>query len=314
MMWLASKGAVDASRNPGDAVADDSHEPASAPSDARSTTPPHAALHPLWRVALVFIAATLIAIGIAQTTVALFGQDYSRTGHIARAVAALLLYVPLVVAARRFLDRGQLSGLGVAPFPAAWRPLLLGAAAWVVPAAIGCAVVMGLGWSRITLQGSAGALAAVVAVRMVLVLIYEALPEELLFRGYLYHHVATVVPRWLAVVVQAVLFTLWGVLAGAAGTVDRIVLFAGFALVLGIIRARTGTVWTTVGFHLAFQTVAQVTSPVETVLAVTDLLTLQAIAFVLLPFVLGPLIAMWAHPAPPDWRAREPERQPTPSA
>jgi hypothetical protein len=298
-------------------MADEDREPVTAPSDTGSTTPPHAArgrLHPLWRVALVFAAATLIAGGIATIGDALFGDDYSRSGHIARAVAALTLYVPLVVVARRFLDRGQMSGLGVAPFPAAWRPLLLGVAAWLIPAAIGSAVVIGLGWSGITLRSSGGALAAVIGLRFVTVLIYEALPEELLFRGYLYHHLATVVPRGLAVVVQAVLFVLWGVLAGAAGTVDRIVLFAGFALVLGIIRARTGTVWTTVGFHLAFQTVAQVTSPVETVLAITDLLTLQAIAFVLLPFVLGPLIAMWAHPAPPDWRAREPEHQPTPSA
>lgn len=284
-------------------------------SDAVSGPPPAAPDAPdprrtLWHVAIVFVAAALIAAGISRTADALFGDHYSRAGHLARAVAAFALYVPLVVAARRYLDRRPLSGLGLPGLRTGWRPLLLGMAAWAVPAAIGIAVVVGLGWSQVTLRGSAGALAAVIALRLVTVLIYEAVPEELLFRGYVYTNLATVAPRWLAMVGQAVLFVLWGLLSGAAGTVDRIVLFLVFSLVLGVIRVRTGTVWTTIGFHLAFQTVAQATSPAETVLAITDPLTLQAVAFGLLPFAVGPLIVMWAHPAPPEWRAREPDPPP----
>ena len=262
---------------------------------------------PWWRVAIVFAAAILIGIAIGQVMDAFLEPGYSRAGHVARAVASLVLYVPLVLAARRFLDQRPLSGLGVGPLHSAWRPLLLGAAAWLIPAAIGFVLVIGLGWSQVTLQGSAAALAAAVGVRTVLVLMYEALPEELLFRGYLYRNLATVVPRWAAVVGQAILFVVWGVIIGAASTADRMLLFLVFSLILGIIRVRTGTVWATIGFHLVFQVVAQVMSPSEGLFAVDDLATLQMVAFGLLPFGLGVLIVERRHPAPPGWLEREPD-------
>jgi len=274
----------------------------SAPS-TRTGRPPQ----PWWRIAIVFTAATVIGIAIGQLAGALFEPGYTRAGHVARATASLVLYVALVLAARRFLDQRPLSGLGVAPPQRAWRPLLLGAAAWLIPATIGFALVIGLGWSQVALQRPAAALAAAVGVRTILVLMYEALPEELLFRGYLYRNLATVVPRWAAVVGQAVLFMLWGVLIGAAPTADRMLLFLVFSLILGIIRVRTGTVWATVGFHLVFQVVAQVMSPSEAVFAVSDLATLQTVAFGLLPFALGVLIIERRHPAPPGWRDREPD-------
>ena len=53
----------------------------------------------------------------------------------------------------------------------------------------------------------------------------EALPEELALRGYLYANLAERLPRWAAVLGQAVLFMLWAfalvgllqLLAGRAG-------------------------------------------------------------------------------------------------
>lgn len=268
-------------------------------------------LHPLWRVAIVFAVAAVFGVAIHQGVAARFGQGYTRAGHVARAIASFALYVSLVVSARRFLDRRPLSDLGFGPLRTAWRPLLLGMAAWLIPAAIGIALCVGLGWSQITVRGALGSLAAVFALRFVLVLVYEALPEELLFRGYLYHNLATVVPRWLAVVGQAALFVLWGMISGAAATADRIILFFVFSLIMGIIRVRAGTVWVTIGFHLAFQTVAQVVGPPETVFAVTNLETLQAVAFGLLPFGLGVLIVELSHRAPPGWLDREPDPQPS---
>lgn len=279
--------------------------------DRRSSSAPSKVserpLHPLWRVAIVFAAAAVIGVAIHQSVGALFDPGYTRAGHVARAITAFVLYVPLVVVARRVLDRRPLSGLGVSPLERAWGPLLLGMAAWLVPAAIGIALVVGVGWSQITLEGSVGALAAAVALRVVLVLIYEALPEELLFRGYLYHNLATVAPRWAAVAGQAVLFVLWGVIIGAAATADRVLLFFVFSVILGIIRVRTGTVWATVGFHLAFQTVAQVTGPAEALFAVSDLEALQTVAFGLLPFALGVLLVERFHRDAPGWLDREPD-------
>lgn len=138
-------------------------------------------------------------------------------------------------------------------------------------------------------------------------LLYEALPEELVFRGYFYRNLADALPRWLAVLGQAGLFTLFGVAIGAAGSIDRVVLFLLFATVLGYLRAVTGSVWTGIGFHLAFQIVAQLTSPNHGQFTVTDLLTLQGVAFVLLPFTLGALLVRAACRGRTGWRHPDPD-------
>jgi hypothetical protein len=96
-------------------------------------------------------------------------------------------------------------------------------------------------------------------------------------------------PRWAAALGQAALFTGAGVISGAAATPDRVLLFAMFSLTLGCLRALTGTVWVTMGFHLAFQVVAQaVIGKAELrpfVVVGED--WLAGLAFVVVPFVLA---------------------------
>ncbi len=122
-----------------------------------------------------------------------------------------------------------------------------------------------------------------------LVPLFEAIPEELVFRGFLCASLAEIWPRWAAALGQAVLFTGAGVISGAAGTRERVLLFALFSLTLGCLRALTGTVWVTMGFHLAFQTVAQ---GVVGKLGLRPFVVggedwLAGLAFVLVPFVLA---------------------------
>lgn len=245
-----------------------------------------ARVSPRWRVVVVFTAAVLVSIAVHRGVDAVFGTGYSRGSHVARAVAGLVLYVGLVAAAQRWLDRRPLADVGLRPVRQGPWWLLVGAAAWLLPALAGATLCVALGWSRIALAEPLTAVAGVVALRLVLVVVMEAVPEELLFRGYLY---GTIAQGWSprhAVVGQALLFVLWGAASGAARTVDRLLLFAVFALVMGALRHRTGTVWTTIGFHTAFQTVAQATGPPETAFAIDDLATLQLVAYGAAPFAL----------------------------
>jgi membrane protease YdiL (CAAX protease family) len=122
---------------------------------------------------------------------------------------------------------------------------------------------------------------------MLLVFLYEALPEEFVFRGYLYRNLATALPRWAAVLAQAGLFALFGLAVGAASTVDRVVLFFGFAVVQGAIRAVTDTLWAPIGFHLAFQTTEQIFGSSWDAFTVSDLALLQEVALGLVPLLLG---------------------------
>lgn len=89
------------------------------------------------------------------------------------------------------------------------------------------------------------------------VLLYEVVPEEIVFRGYFFTALAERYSTRMAIPVQALLFMLWGVLIGAAETLDRAVLFVVFAFVLGIVRTATGSMWSCMGFHAAFQVTTQ---------------------------------------------------------
>lgn len=108
------------------------------------------------------------------------------------------------------------------------------------------------------------------------------------------------------VVLQAVLFTGWAfafiAVAGGLGggsdwgiSADRVVLFVTFGLILGVFRALSGSIWVGVGFHLAFQTIAQLYASGEaSFLQVPEQSAnaLNVLSFWLFPVVIGSLLLL----------------------
>ncbi|MCG5470898.1 CPBP family intramembrane metalloprotease [Micromonospora sp. LAH09] len=256
-----------------------------------------------WRILVVSVGTVLVWLLLG----ALLDRDYDRLTHAVGAVLTTVLVVPLVVAARRLLDRRPWTGLGLPSLRAGWRRLLLGMACWLVPAALGFALCLGLGWVEISVRTSVGDAARVAALLVVLVFLKEALPEELVFRGYLQHNLATRLPAWQAVVGQAGLFTLFGFLTGAARSVDRLALFLVFALLLGAFRAATGDIWAGIGFHVAFQTVAQLFGDVGSVFDVVGADVLGVVAMGFIPFSVSWLVLRRLYRGRLDWGALAPD-------
>lgn len=207
------------------------------------------------RVLAVFAAAVLLWLFVFYGTPR--GHDYDRPTHVARAVLTAVLVVPMVVLARRLLDRRPWAGLGLPLSRAAARHFLLGAACWLLPAAGGFALCLATGWVEVTRREPVAEVAGVAAMLVVLVFLYEALPEELVFRGYVQGNLLTALPAGQTVVLQAVLFTLFGFLVGVADSPFRLALFLTFGLLLGAFRVATGDIWAGIGFHVAYQSVAQ---------------------------------------------------------
>jgi len=249
------------------------------------------------RVALVVAAAIVIWLAVYATGRFFGPAAEDRLGHALRAVLTTALVVPLVLIARRRLDRRPLAGLGLAPPGAAWRPFLAGAGFWLAAAGLGLAATLGLGWARIDRSPPTTGILLLALALPVLVFLYEALPEELIFRGYLYRNLADRLPRWVALLVQAALFTLFGWAIGAAGSLDRLILFFTFSLTLGLLRALTGSLWAPIGFHLAFQWVTQLTAQAvrDGVVRVSDQATLDLVVFWFFPIVLGGVaLLLWS--------------------
>lgn len=236
---------------------------------------------------LIFATSCLLLAVLMHHSERLFGP-YTLTNHAVRAVLMTVLVVAAVILVCRFVVRRPVTSLGLPPERALGQ-LGLGVLLWLGPALVTTLVLLATGLISLTPRMSVGDIALRMLGLIVLVALFEAIPEELVFRGFLYASLADVWPRWAAVIGQAVLFTGAGVISGTAGTPERVLLFAVFSLVLGCLRALTGTVWVTMGFHLAFQTVAQgVIGQAElrpfTVLGED---WLAGLAFVLVPFVLG---------------------------
>jgi uncharacterized protein len=254
-----------------------------------------------FRVAAVFVAAVFVWLIVQNVVNAVYGSEYNRAAHVWRAVGVFILAVPLVLAARKLLDRdASLQPLGLGPLREARRPFLAGMAAWLIPAGIGFALCAAIGWAEVSTDASFGAIVLNVLSLLVLVFVFEAFPEELIFRGYIFHVLAS---RWAlrtVVVGQALLFTLWGMLNGGGISVDRVALFIIFGLILGAIRAITGSVWATIGYHLAFQTVAQLFGSVGGQFVVSQALGL--VAFGILPAMLALPVLRIFYKTRPDWR------------
>lgn len=179
-----------------------------------------------WRVVIVFLAVTLVWLFVVQVLGPLFGPAYSnRVGHVVRALLTSALVVSLMCLARRYLDRWcSWEGLRLTSVRPGWRWLLLGMAFWLVAAGFGLMVTLALGWVRTSFSAPGVGILLLILYLPLLVFFYEALPEELLFRGYFYRNLSARYARWIAVLAQAALFTLWGAAIGAGGSVDRIVL------------------------------------------------------------------------------------------
>jgi membrane protease YdiL (CAAX protease family) len=204
------------------------------------------------RLLAVFAGAVVVWCLVELVVGALLGSGYSRIGHVARAVGVLAGVALLWMLALRRPPRRP-ADYGVRLDAAGWRAGGAGALAYLVPWAAASLVVLAAPSVTVVIPREWFVLAGQIAALLVLVVLYEAIPEELVFRGLLYGTLAERWPVWVAVLGQCVLFCSFGAVIGAARTVDRLVLFALFSLTLGAIRAMTGSVMATIGFHAAFQ-------------------------------------------------------------
>ncbi len=244
------------------------------------------------RISLVWVALLAIFLGKTQLATLIFGAEYRLDRHIAMAVLTTALVIPLVVVARRLLDREPFAGLGLSLDSSALKPFLVGALSWFAPFLLGLGLCLAFGLVQIHAIAAWTEILAFVPLLILLVFLLEALPEELAFRGYMQTNLGKILQAWLAVTIQAALFGSWGVALWliTAGGIDvaHASLFYVMGAVLGMLRIITGSLWTAIGFHLTFQTVAQLLLNTERAhFAIEGTFWLQIIALGAVPFSLA---------------------------
>lgn len=208
---------------------------------------------------------------------------------LARIAAGALLTVAVavtIVVMARWVDRRPLRDIGITPPGDGWRAFTSGALAWLAPATAAFAV-LALAGTSLTPTTAAVDVATRVALVLLAVLLSEALPEELVFRAHLMGVLGERTYGWRIVIAQALVFTAFAlVLGGNAGIVD-LMLYAAMGIGLGYLRMVTGSVWTAVGFHTAFQTGSQLVLTHHDVVEFTGSLNLAMLALGAVPFAIG---------------------------
>lgn len=233
-----------------------------------------------WNTLAFRLAIALVPlIAIWSSSLLVFGAAHDPQLHVLRGAVVSVLVLAVVACLLR-LDRLPWRVAGHQTLRDNLRAFALGAALWLLPALAGMAACIGLGWSSISLHSSPGTLFAALPLLALGVFLFEAFPEELALRGYMQGLLARRTAQWIALLLQAGLFTLFAWAIGALDTAQQWVFIPCLGLILGYVRALSGNAWTGMGVHAAWMTTSQLIAGHFTV---EGLETMHFIAFALLP-------------------------------
>lgn len=246
------------------------------------------------RIVALLVAGIIIWNFITYLSDTFMGHKYSPISHFIIAIITTLLTVILIQGALK-IDKISWNQLEPSTVKRNIYSFLQGFFLWTIPASIGLIICLMLGWVEIQVHTDLKFLLLSILILFITVFFIEALPEELIFRGYIYRYLNALFPHWGTIILQTLLFSLYAYLIGAMYSVEQIQFIPGFAIILGIIRAISGSVWTSIGFHVAIMTATQILGPIHGHFEVSGLFTLQFIAFILLPSVVGATVLSLIH-------------------
>ncbi|MCR6662194.1 MAG: CPBP family intramembrane metalloprotease [Luteimonas sp.] len=231
----------------------------------------------LLRVAAVLLACIAIwKIGMAL----LPGMSTPAQRLLAGTIITALACGTLAMALR--MDRLDASLLGLGRIRDVLIGAFAGAGLWLLTALPATVLLLWLGLASVQLASDWPSALATLAILIPAVLLIEAIPEELLFRGYLQGTLARRLSPWLSVIAQAVLFVSFAWAIGATAAPGQWSFLPGFALILGGLRLLGGNLGWPIGFHAALMIATQWLLA-HGHFSVGNAMVIQAIAFVALP-------------------------------
>lgn len=251
----------------------------------------------LWRITLAVLplGAGLTAVGLLLPTRSDPSDPAVLAMRIAAGAAISVVTLGLTTLLLRTADRRAGVDAGLTHPGAGWRLAGWGALLWFVPAAAAFAV-LALRGAPLTVTVPTAELARTVLLLFLAVLLAEAIPEEVVFRGYVTTVLSTRWRGWWVIAVQTFLFTLCAGLLRQDWNPGDLSLFVAMGVVFGYLRLVTGTVWVSIGFHAAFQTGAQLVLTHDG-LVFTGGTGAALLALGSIPFVVAAVLVAFTGPA-----------------
>ncbi|MFC4401595.1 CPBP family intramembrane glutamic endopeptidase [Gracilibacillus xinjiangensis] len=241
------------------------------------------------RISIVFIFANMIWIFINLLNTYVSDGEYDRFSHFMMGLSITTLTILLLVISCR-IENSSWFELGMANFKSNLYAFLFGLIIWLLPASIGTLILVSLNMIEIAVISSWKEIFIHCFILSFTVFLIEALPEELIFRGYIFSKLQKMFKNNLVILLQMLLFTIFGFIIGSIYSVEQFLFIPGFAFILGYFRAKAQNIWLPIGFHLAIMTVTQLLNTIHKHLEVDNFFTLQFAAFILLPSTTGAIL------------------------
>ncbi|MDH4057959.1 MAG: CPBP family intramembrane metalloprotease [Cyclobacteriaceae bacterium] len=177
------------------------------------------------------------------------------------------IVLPGILFLRKRLDKGTPDTIGFQGLKSNLKSFGLGMGIIMGPLLVMALFSDLLGWSDVQINYDSDTTSKLV-LGLLTVLFFEALPEELLFRGYLYSNLRTSFKKWQAGTITVLLFLLLPItlslvqkyffgmeisLSGANTiTMEYVIMILVFGSFIQYLRIMTNNVFTGMGFHLFF--------------------------------------------------------------
>lgn len=238
-------------------------------------------------IIVLLLSASLIAVAMVLDDV-----DPEATSSLLARMLFGFAISALVAAVIVRLTRAPATGDRVDAGLGAPRPALasfaLGFGGWALPA-VAIFIVLALLGHGMETSASTAEVAGRITLLAFAVLLSEAIPEELFFRGYVTGVLDRHFAPWPVIAIQTALFTATVLLLRGYPGIADLSLFVTMGIIFGYFRLITGSVWTSVGFHTAFQTGAQLLLTHE-VVNFTGPRDMEMLAIGTGPFIAGFLV------------------------
>ncbi len=257
----------------------------------------------------------LVALAMAGWTGEYFETHFGMTGRFRQGIHALVMSgiaLPGIWWLRTRVDLRSMKGLGFQDFRTSLGHFGRGVSLIAIPMALTILATLAFGWSQVTVDLNLSGVGALIA-GILTVLFFEAIPEETVFRGYIYSNLNLVTRRWIASAATVALFVLLpsillpvqkyvlGMNANLGGspnlTPDYVILMLLFGSFVQYLRVSSGSVWMSIGFHGTFVLMNRVLSPKESAfIRLTDVVNSQSIQITLLGSLLVMMIIAIVYP------------------
>lgn len=237
---------------------------------------------PTWkRISLAWVLI-LFALGFAGWIGEYLENAEILTGRIRFLLQAVVmsgLVVTSIVLFRQKLDKGSPKSIGMGAFRNSSLKFLLGIGIIAIPIILSLLVTVVLGWGKVQLNTGDGFL-TVFLLGALTTFLFEALPEELVFRGYIYSNLNRIYKRWISSLITIALFVflpivlvyiqknLLGMEIYVGGnsqiTTTYLITMFFFATFVQYLRIIFKSIWVGIGFHLFFVYINRLIGPSDT--------------------------------------------------